>query len=437
MSKYTVAIVGRPNVGKSTLFNRFTEGRNSIVDNISGVTRDRIYGETEWNGKTFNIMDTGGFVNNTSDVFELGIKQQVQLALKETDAIIFLVDASTGITHLDEELAHILRSIKKNVYVVINKVDNQERMLQATEFYGLGFEHLFFIAAINGSGTGELLDTIVEKIPSEKNSDEDEKSIPKIAIIGQPNAGKSTLLNALIGEERVLVTDIAGTTRDAIHTRYNLFQKDFILIDTAGLRRKDRSKENLEFYSVIRAVRVIDEADVCMLLVDAENGFVAQDLKIFSLAVRKYKGIIILVNKWDLKEKSTNTAKVMEEEIRTKIAPFSDVPILFISALDKLRIFKAMEEALAVAERKKFKISTSALNEWLGKTMLAFAPPIHRGVSISIKFITQIPSSVPTFSLFCNHPESVSNAYKNYLENSLRKTYLLKGVPIRLFFKKK
>ncbi|MGL4347088.1 MAG: ribosome biogenesis GTPase Der [Chitinophagaceae bacterium] len=436
MSKYTVAIVGRPNVGKSTLFNRLTESRNAIVDNISGVTRDRIYGESEWNGKEFNVMDTGGFVKHTHDVFELGIQQQVQLAFKETDAILFLVDATTGITHLDAELADMLRSIKKAVYVVVNKVDNSDRMLQATEFYGMGFKYLFFIAAISGSGTGELLDEIVKKIPIKQEA-VDSEEIPKIAIIGQPNVGKSTLLNALVGEDRVLVTDIAGTTRDAIHIRYNLFHKNFILIDTAGLRRKDRTKEDLEFYSVIRAVRVIDEANVCLLLVDAEKGFVSQDLKIFSLATRKYRGIIILVNKWDLKEKDNHTAKAMEKEIKNKIAPFTDVPIVFISALEKTRIFKAIEEALAIAERKKLKISTSSLNQWLEKAITEFPPPTHRGQSISIKFITQIHSSVPSFSLFCNHPESVSNSYKNYLENSLRKTYMLTGVPIRLFFKKK
>src|SRR5438309_6817494 len=345
---FTVAIVGRPNVGKSTFFNRLLEQRKAIVDNVSGVTRDRQYGIAEWNGKTFNVIDTGGFVPESEDVFEREIKKQVLIAVEEASAILFVVDATTGITSLDESMADVLRRATKPVFLVVNKVDNQERQLAATEFYSMGFEKIFFIDAISGSGTGDLLDDVVALIKDDAPENDAEKDLPKFTIIGQPNVGKSSLLNALVGEERTIVSDVAGTTRDTIHTRYNLFQKDFVLIDTAGIRRKAKVHEDLEFYSVIRAIKAIDEADVCLLLLDAEKGIAAQDLSIFSLATKKGKGIVVLVNKWDLMKKETNTARDYEQSLKQRLAPFTDVPILFISATEKMRIHKAIEVALQV-----------------------------------------------------------------------------------------
>src|SRR5215218_5146050 len=359
---FTVAIVGRPNVGKSTFFNRLLEQRKAIVDDISGVTRDRQYGVAEWNGKSFNVIDTGGFVPQSEDVFEREIKKQVLIALEEASAILFIVDATTGVTDLDDAMADVLRRATKPVFLVVNKVDNQERQLMATEFYSLGFEKIFFIAAISGSGTGDLLDEVTALIKEEEPLDE-EAGLPKFAIIGQPNVGKSSLLNALVGEERTIVSDVAGTTRDTIHTRYNLFQKDFILIDTAGIRRKAKVHEDLEFYSVIRAIKALDEADVCLLLLDAEKGITAQDLNIFSLAAKKGKGVVVLVNKWDLVSKETNTARDYEKTLKQRLAPFSDVPVLFISALEKTRIFQAIEVAIQVFENRSRKIQTSELNE--------------------------------------------------------------------------
>jgi GTPase len=357
---YTVAIVGRPNVGKSTFFNRLLEKRKAIVDDISGVTRDRQYGIADWNGKVFNLIDTGGFVPNTEDIFEKEIRKQVKIAIDEANAIIFMVDVATGITDLDESMADMLRRTTKPVYVVVNKVDNGTRELEATEFYSLGFAHNFFISSISGSGTGELMDAIAAGI-SDADSAEvmEEDQLPKFAIIGQPNVGKSSLLNALIGEERTIVSDIAGTTRDTIHTHYKLFQKEFILIDTAGIRKKSKEKDDLEFYSIIRAIKAMDEADVCLLVLDADKGITAQDVTIFSLATRKGKGIVVLVNKWDLVEKETNTARDYEKTLKSKIAPFTDVPVLFISVKDKTRIFKAIEIALEVYDNKKRKIPTS------------------------------------------------------------------------------
>lgn len=435
---YTVAIVGRPNVGKSTLFNRLLEQRKAIVDDVSGVTRDRQYGVADWNGKTFNVIDTGGFVHGSEDVFEKEIAKQVLVAVQEANAILFVVDATTGLTELDDAMSRVLRKSPKPVFLTINKVDNNERLLEAAEFYSLGFDQLFFIASASGSGTGELLDAVAELIPeSEAEAETTVAELPRFAIIGQPNTGKSSLLNALIGEERTIVSDVAGTTRDTIHTHYNLFQKEFILIDTAGIRRKSKVHEDLEFYSVIRAIKALDEADVCLLLLDAEKGIAAQDLNIFSLAARKGKGIVVLVNKWDLIQKETQTAITYEKELKKRFAPFSDVPILFISAKDKTRIFKAIETGLEVFENRRRRVSTSKLNEVMLQAIQAYHPPVVRGHPIKIKFVTQLPTVVPSFAFFCNFPDDVKQPYKNYLENQLRQQFDFSGVPIRLFFRKK
>jgi len=435
---FTVAIVGRPNVGKSTLFNRLLEQRKAIVDDISGVTRDRQYGVTDWNGKTFNVIDTGGFVHGSEDVFEKEIAKQVLVAVEEANAIIFMVDAATGMTDLDDSMADVLRRSTKPVFLTVNKVDNNDRMLEATEFYSMGFDHIFFIAAASGSGTGELLDAIAELITEDASEETKEMAgLPKFAIIGQPNVGKSSMLNALIGEERTIVSDVAGTTRDTIHTHYKLFQKEFILIDTAGIRRKAKVHEDLEFYSVIRAIKAVDEADVCMLLLDAEKGITAQDLNIFSLAAKKGKGIVVLVNKWDLVKKETNTAKEYEVELKKRFAPFSDVPILFVSAKEKTRIFKAIELALEVYENRQRKIPTSQLNDIILKAIEAYHPPVVRGHPIKVKYVTQLPTAVPSFAFFCNFPDDIKQPYKNYLENKLRENFDLTGVPVRLFFRKK
>jgi GTPase len=436
MSGFTVAIVGRPNVGKSTFFNRLLQERKAIVDDQSGVTRDRQYGVADWNGKNFNLVDTGGFVPDSEDVFEKEIRKQVQIALDEANAIVFMCDAATGITDLDEAMADVLRRTEKPVFLAINKVDNHDRLLEASEFYALGFDKIFFLSSMTGSGSGELLDALADIIPEEA-TDKNDKQIPRIAIIGQPNVGKSSLLNALLGEERTIVSDVAGTTRDTIHTHYNLYEKEFILIDTAGIRRKTKVNEDLEFYSVIRAIRAMDEADVCLLLLDAEKGITQQDLNIYSLAVKKGKGIVVLVNKWDLMAKETNTARDYEKELRKRLAPFNDVPILFISATEKVRLMQGIEAALQVVENKQRKISTSELNEAVQKAISAFHPPVVRGVAVSIKYVTQLPTPVPSFAFFCNHPDDVKQPYKNYLENQLRAAFNFKGVPMRLFFRKK
>ena len=438
---FTLAIVGRPNVGKSTLFNRLLEQRKAIVDDVSGVTRDRQYGVTEWIGKSFNVIDTGGFVANSSDVFEREIAKQVKIAMEEANAILFMTDVSTGITDLDQSMADVLRRSKKPVFLVVNKVDNHQRQLEAAEFYSLGFEHIFFLSSMSGGGTGELLDAVAELITAEDAAERDSESLlnaalPKFAIMGQPNVGKSSLLNALTGQERTIVSDIAGTTRDTIHTHYNMFQKEFILIDTAGIRRKGKVSEDLEFYSVIRAIKAMDEADVCLLVLDAEKGISAQDLNIFSLAVKKGKGIVILVNKWDTVEKETNSARDYEKELKERIAPFNDVPILFVSAKEKTRIFKAIEIGLEVYESRSRRIATSKLNEVMLKAVEAYHPPMVRGHIIRIKYITQIPTVVPSFAFFSNFPEEIKTPYKNYLENKLRENFNFKGVPIRLYFRK-
>jgi GTP-binding protein len=436
MSGFTVAIVGRPNVGKSTFFNRLLEQRRAIVDNVSGVTRDRQYGVAEWAGKSFNLIDTGGFVADSEDVFEREIRKQVLIAMEEADALIFMVDCASGILTLDEAMADVLRRTTKPVFLVVNKVDNSDRLLEATEFYSLGFENIFFLSSMTGSGTGELLDAVTALIPEDQPMWEEE-GLPKFAIIGQPNVGKSSLLNALIGQERTIVSEIAGTTRDTIHTRYNLFQKDFILIDTAGIRRKTKVHEDLEFYSVIRAIKAMDEADVCLLMLDASKGITAQDLNIFSLAVKKGKGIVMLVNKWDLMEKETNTAKEYEKELKERLAPFTDVPILFISVIDKTRIFKAVETALEVYANRQRKVTTSVLNEVMLKAVEDYHPPVVRGNPLKIKYITQLPTVVPSFAFFCNFPDDVKQPYRNYLENKLRESFNFKGVPLRLYFRKK
>ena len=436
---FTVAITGRPKVGKSTFFNRLLEQRKAIVDDISGVTRDRQYGVADWAGKSFNVIDTGGFVPDSNDVFEKEIRKQVLIAMQEANAIIFMVDAATGITELDNAMCDVLRRSTKPVFLVVNKVDNHERLMEASEFYSLGFENIFFVSSLSGTGTGEILDAVTALI-SEKDSDEAAvvTDLPKIAIIGQPNVGKSSLLNALIGQERTIVSDIAGTTRDTIHTHYNLFNKEFVLIDTAGIRRKTKVHEDLEFYSVIRAIKAVDEADICMLMIDAGKGITAQDLAIFALAVKKGKGIVVLVNKWDLVEdKKTNTTKDYEAALKKRFAPFSDVPIIFISVTEKQRIFKSIEAALEVFENRHRKIPTSKLNDVMQKAVEAYHPPVVRGNMVKIKYITQLPTNTPTFAFFCNYPDDIKTPYKNYLENQLREKFKFSGVPVRLFFRKK
>jgi GTP-binding protein len=435
---YTVAIIGRPNVGKSTLFNRLLEERKAITDDFSGVTRDRQYGLTNWNGKTFNVIDTGGFVLHSEDIFEKAIRTQVRLAIAESDLMVFMVDVTTGITDLDEALAQELRKSKKPVILVVNKVDNTERSYAANEFYGLGFENLFSISSMSGSGTGEILDYITEQIPEDIEDAVDiYAELPKITIVGQPNVGKSTLLNALIGEERNIVTDIAGTTRDSIHTHYKLYGKEFLLVDTAGIRKKAKVHEDLEFYSVIRAVKAIEEADVCILMIDAKTGIELQDLKIFGIIEQRKKGVVILVNKWDAIEKDNKTMLEYEKKIKEKIAPFTDVPIVFISALEKQRIYQAIDKVLEVYENKQIKIKTNELNDIMLAEIEKFHPPAYRGEYIKIKYVTQLPAKTPSFAFFCNHPDYIRTAYKNYLENRMREHFSLSGVPINIFFRKK
>jgi GTPase len=437
MSGFTVAITGRPNVGKSTLFNRLLEQRKAIVDDQSGVTRDRQYGLADWNGKNFNIIDTGGFVPESDDVFEQEIKKQVLIAVEEANAVIFMTDTVTGITNLDESMADLLRRSVKPVFLVVNKVDNSDRLLEAAEFYSLGFDNIFFISAMSGSGTGELLDAIAALIPKTEDDDESGSALPKFAIIGQPNVGKSSLLNALVGSERTIVSDIAGTTRDSIHTHYNLFHKEFVLIDTAGIRRKTKVHEDLEFYSVIRAIKAMDEADVCLLLLDAEKGLTAQDLNIFSLAVKKGKGVVVVVNKWDLVDKETNTSRDYEAKLKERFAPFTDLPIIFISAKEKTRIFKVIETALEVFENRSRKIPTSKLNDVMLKAVENYHAPVVRGNAIKIKYVSQLPTPVPSFAFFSNYPDDIKQPYRNYLENQMRKSFPLEGVPIRIYFRKK
>ncbi len=429
-----VAIVGRPNVGKSTLFNRLIGERQAIIDDESGVTRDRQYGTSHWNGKQFTVIDTGGFVRDSDDIFEAAIRSQVEIAVEEAAVLIFMVDVSTGLTDLDEQVADMLRRIKKPVILAVNKVDNHQRQLEANEFWSLGFEETFFLSSITGSGTGDLLDGLTEYIEVEEESDD---SLPRLAIVGQPNAGKSSLINALLGEDRNIVTEIAGTTRDSVHSHYNKYGKEFLLIDTAGIRKKSKVHENLEFYSVMRAIKAIDEADICLLLIDATLGVEAQDLSIFRLAQRRNKGVVVLINKWDLMEKETNTARDFEAEVKRRLAPFNDVPVIFVSALEKQRIFQAVEKALEVYENKTRRIKTSELNEVMLKAIERHGPPSHRGRFVKIKYISQLPLNYPAFAFFCNNPKHVKDSYKGYLENQLRKNFEFTGVPITIFFRKK
>lgn len=435
---FTVAIVGRPNVGKSTLFNRLIEERKAIIDDVSGVTRDRIYGESEWGGKRFNVIDTGGFVPRSQDVFEKGIREQVLIAMEEASLLLFVVDSTCGITDLDDEFANLLRRSPKKVFLVVNKCDNFERLLNANEFYSLGFENMFSISAMTGTGSGELLDAISSIIPKETIEEtKKENNIPKVCIVGQPNVGKSSLVNALLGEDRNIVTNIAGTTRDSVHSHYNKYGKEFILIDTAGIRRKSKVHEDLEFYSVIRAVKALDESDVAIIVFDATQEISQQDLTIFRMAVKKKRGIIVAVNKWDLIEKDDKTILRFEEYLRAKLAPFVDLPIVFISAMEKQRIFKLIDYIQEVYNSLSVKIQTARLNEVMLKEIARYHPPATSGKLVSIKYVTQLPSRTPTFAFFSNYPKYIGDSYKQFLENQLRKHFNLKGVPVSIIFREK
>ncbi|MBB1569565.1 MAG: ribosome biogenesis GTPase Der [Capnocytophaga sp.] len=430
-----VAIVGRPNVGKSTFFNRLIKRREAIVDAVSGVTRDRHYGKTDWNGVEFSVIDTGGYLAGGDDTFQKEIDKQVNLAIDEADAIIFMVNVEDGLTGMDESVAALLRKSKKPVFVVVNKVDSNNRRDDAHEFYALGFEYLFSISSINGSGTGDLLDELVKSLPEKEQKEEE--NLPRFAVVGRPNAGKSSFINALIGEDRYIVTDIAGTTRDAIDTRYNRFGFEFNLVDTAGIRRKSKVKEDLEFYSVMRSIRAIEHSDVCILMLDATRGFESQDANIFWLAQRNRKGIVILVNKWDLVEKENNTAKAYEAAIRKEIEPFTDVPIIFVSALNKQRIYKAIETAVEVYNNRTKRIPTRQLNEVMLPIIENYPPPAIKGKYVKIKFCTQLPTPMPQFAFFANLPQYVKDPYRRFIENKLRENFDFKGVPIDVYFRQK
>ena len=430
-----VAIVGRPNVGKSTLFNRLIGMKKAIVDEKSGVTRDRHYGKSEWNGVSFHVIDTGGYVVNSEDIFEGEIKKQVIFAIEESDIILFMVDVINGITDLDDDIANLLRKTRKKVILVVNKVDNNQRRYEANEFYKLGMGDIFSISSINGSGTGELLDTLVENFTIKEEKPEDD--LPKFAIVGRPNVGKSSLLNSLIGEERNIVTPEAGTTRDSIFIRYQKYKHDFYLVDTAGIRKKGKVTEDLEFYSVLRAIRAIENSDVCLVMIDATRGIESQDLNIVNLAKKNHKGIVILVNKWDLIEKDTHSTLKFEKVIKQKLEPFSDIPVLFISAINRQRIYKVLEKALEVFEKRKQKIPTSRLNNVLLKAIEKYSPPAARGRYIKIKYITQLPTHAPSFVFFSNFPDLIKEPYRRYLENRIRESFDFSGVPIQIFFRKK
>jgi GTP-binding protein len=429
-----VAIVGRPNVGKSTLFNRLVEKKEAIMDNESGVTRDRHYGYAEWIGHFFTVIDTGGYVTGSDDVFEEAIRKQVNTAMDEASVILFMVDCKDGLTDLDKDFAQVIRPLKKKVYVVANKADNTELLLSANEFYELGLGEIYPVSSINGSGTGELLDEVAKGLDKEVEIEEES---PRIAIIGRPNVGKSSLLNLLVGQERSIVTDIAGTTRDTIHTRYNLFGKDFILTDTAGVRKKSRVKENIEFYSVMRAIRAIQDCDVCMILIDAQQGLESQDVNLISLAVRYKKGIVILINKWDLIEKDTNTADKFKKEINEKLGTLNYIPIVFTSVINKQRIFKSVELVLEIYENRQQKISTSELNDTILPEIDKNPPPAFKGKYIKIKYITQLPTQTPTIAFFCNHPKYIKPPYERFLENKIREHFNFTGVPVKLVFRNK
>lgn len=429
-----VAIVGRPNVGKSTLYNRLTETRKAIVDDMSGVTRDRHYGVAEWTDKHFTVIDTGGYVANSEDVFEAAIREQVLIAIEEASAIVFMVDVITGITDLDDDIAKILRKSPKPVFVAVNKVDNFQLQSDASEFYSLGLGEIFCVSSMSGSGTGELLDAIIETFEEEEAK---VNELPAFAIVGKPNVGKSSMINALIGRDRNIVTAIAGTTRDSIHIHYNQFGNEFMLIDTAGLRKKTKVRENIEFYSVMRTIKALEEADVIILMIDATEGIESQDINIFHLAEKNKKGVVIVVNKWDIVEKDHKTAKEFEAKIHEKLAPFTDVPIIFTSVTEKQRIFKTVEAALKVYENKVKKVPTSKLNDVLLPIIEKTPPPATKGKHIKIKYITQINASSPMFAFFCNLPQYIKEPYKRFIENKLREHFDFNGVPIQIFFRQK
>jgi GTP-binding protein len=430
-----VAIVGRPNVGKSTIFNRLTESRQAITDELSGVTRDRHYGKAEWNGREFSVIDTGGYVQGSEDIFETEIRKQVELAIDEANVILFMVDAKTGVTDLDQAVVKLLRKSNKNIVLAVNKVDNSRLLEDAVEFYNLGLGEYIPVASISGSGTGELLDELLQKF--EDDVDEIEDDTPKFAVIGRPNVGKSSIINALIGKEQNIVTDIAGTTRDSLNTKYTQFGFDFTLVDTAGLRKKKNVHEDLEFYSVMRSVRAIEHSDICIHVVDAQRGFESQDQRIFHIADKNKKGVVILVNKWDLLDKSTETAIKLEEQIKKKIAPFSDVPIIFVSALKKQRLLKGLEMAIQVCKNRSQKILTSVLNDVMLPLIHNIPPPAIKGKYIRIKYCTQLPTDTPSFVFFANLPQYIKETYKRYIENQLRENFNFNGVPIQIYFRKK
>jgi GTP-binding protein len=423
-------------VGKSTLFNRLIEQRKAIMDDESGVTRDRHYGYGQWNGLHFTVIDTGGYVANSDDIFEEAIRIQVQLAIKEATVILFMVDVETGITDLDEGFAHVLRGTDKPVYIVANKADNHERNFMSAEFYSLGLGEVMPVSSINGSGTGDLLDNVVSHFETDDEENPD-AGIPRLAILGRPNVGKSSFLNVLLGEERSIVTDIAGTTRDALHSRYKLYGQDFILIDTAGLRKKAKISDDVEFYSTIRSVQALEDSDICMIILDAERGLEAQDMNIVHLADKHKKGVMILVNKWDLIEKDTHTAKAFKKRIDERLGEYNYIPLIFTSMVTKQRVFQAIEKAAEIHENRKRRLSTAKLNDLLGKDIEHYPPPAVRGKHIKIKYITQLPTKTPAFAFFCNHPKLVKASYKRYLENKIRAHFNFEGVPIRIFFRQK
>ncbi|WP_295721958.1 ribosome biogenesis GTPase Der [Mucilaginibacter sp.] len=429
-----VAIVGRPNVGKSTLYNRLTETRKAIVDDFSGVTRDRHYGVSEWTDHQFTVIDTGGYVANSADVFEAAIREQVEIAIEEASVILFMVDVTTGITDLDDEIATMLRKSKKPVFVVVNKLDNNALLADATEFYSLGLGEIYSISSMTGSGTGELLDEVVKEFDDEVL---EENTRPKYAIVGRPNVGKSSIINSLIGKERNIVTPIAGTTRDSIHIHYNQYGHDFMLIDTAGMRKKTKVKENIEFYSVMRTIKALEEADVIILMIDAVEGIESQDINIFHLAEKNKKGVMIVVNKWDLIEKNNKTVKVFEEMIREKIAPFTDVPIVFTSVTEKQRVLKVIDVANQVYQNRARKIATSKLNEIMLPIIENYPPPSIKGKYVKIKYITQIAGTSPMFAFFCNLPQYVKEPYYRFIENKLRENFEFSGAPIQVWFRQK
>ena len=430
-----LSLVGRPNVGKSTLFNRLTQTKEAIVDSVSGVTRDRNYGKADWCGYEFSVIDTGGYVVGSDDILESEIRKQASLAIEESDVIVLLVDGREGLTPLDEEVAMMLRKSKKPFYLAVNKIDSPSNFLDYTEFYALGFENIYPISAVSGSGTGELLDEVVKHFSKEENVQLEE--LPKITIVGKPNVGKSSIINTFLGYERHIVTPIAGTTRDSIYTRYTGFGFDFYLIETAGLRKKKKVEEDLEFYSVMRTIRAIENSDVCILMCDASQGFDAQDLNIFSLAARNRKGIVVVMNKWDLVEKDNKTHKQYEELVRQRIAPFTDVPIIFTSVINKQRIYKVLESAIEVHKNRSRKISTSELNDVMLPIINQTPPPMNKDKVIRIKYVTQLKTSFPAFAFFCNLPQYVKDSYKRFLENQIREKWNYSGVPMEIYFRRK